>query len=173
MVEYPRCSEFDLTSSRVEAVAYPSSYKAFRRAPGENAKTIVLSVENTPPLRPNDVLVKIHAVALNYRDVGMLHGKYPVPVKDQGIPASDCAGEVVASGSAVQGLSIGDRVSPIFDLKYIKDMDPQNENAQLGGTVDGVLRQYAVFDQDVLVHIPQHLSWEEVCRLCYPHILEE
>jgi NADPH:quinone reductase-like Zn-dependent oxidoreductase len=122
-------------------MAYPSSYKAFRRAPGENAKTIVLGVENTPPLRPNDVLVKIHAVALNYRDVGMLHGKYPVPVKDRGIPASDCAGEEVASGSAVQGLSIGDRVSPIFDLNYIKDVDSQNENAQLGGTIDGVLRK--------------------------------
>ena len=92
----------------------------------------------------------------------MLHGKYPVPVKDQGIPASDCAGEVVALGPAVQGLSIGDRVSPIFDLNYIENMEPQTENAQLGGTVDGVLQQYAVFDEKVLVHIPQHLSWEEV-----------
>ena len=143
-------------------MAYPTSYNAFRRAPGENAEAIVPSVENMPSLRPSDVLIKIHAVSLNYRDVGMLHGKYPVPVKDQGIPASDCAGEVVALGSAVQGVSIGDRVSPIFDLKYIKDVDPQNEYAQLGGTVDGVLQEYAVFDENVLVHVPQHLSWEEV-----------
>ena len=146
----------------LKSMAYPSSYNGFRRAPGANSKTIVPSVEIIPSLRPNDVLIKIRAVSLNYRDVGMLHGKYPVPVKDQGIPASDCAGEVVALGPAVQGLSIGDRVSPIFDLNYIENMEPQTENAQLGGTVDGVLQQYAVFDEKVLVHIPQHLSWEEV-----------
>lgn len=151
-------------------MAYPASYNAFRRAPGENSEKIVLSVEKTPSLAPNDVLIKVRAVSLNYRDVGMLHGKYPVPVKDQGIPASDCAGEVVALGSAVQGLSIGDRVSPIFDLKYIEDVDPQNENAQLGGTIDGVLQQYAVFDKNVLVHVPHHLSWEEV-RNSLPYYL--
>jgi NADPH:quinone reductase-like Zn-dependent oxidoreductase len=140
----------------------PASYQAFRRAPGEKAETTIPAVEKTPPLQPNDVLIRVQAVSLNYRDVGMLHGKYPVSVKDQGIPASDCAGEVVAVGSAVQKVSVGDRVSPIFDLKYLKDSDPRNEVAQLGGSVDGVLRQYAVFDENVLVHIPHHLSWEEV-----------
>lgn len=92
----------------------------------------------------------------------MLHGKYPVPVKDQGIAASDCAGEVVALGTEVKVVSAGDRVMPIFDLKYIKDPDPENEVAQLGGPIDGVLSQYAVFDENVLVHIPRHLSYEEV-----------
>ncbi|KAJ5273615.1 alcohol dehydrogenase [Penicillium angulare] len=91
----------------------------------------------------------------------MLHGQYPVSVKDQGIPASDCAGKVIALGSAVSKVSLRDRVSPIFDLRYIDVIDAENKVAQLGGNVDGVLRQYAVFDENALVRIPQHLSWAE------------
>lgn len=145
-------------------MAIPETYKAFRRAPGENAQTILPAVERIPTLQPTDVLIRVHAVSLNYRDVGMLRGNYPVSVKDQGIPASDCAGEVVRLGSAVTQVSLGDRVSPIFDLKYIAKPDFEGKVAQLGGNVDGVLRQYAVFDQRVLVQIPPHLSWEEVRR---------
>ncbi|CEO58481.1 hypothetical protein PMG11_03204 [Penicillium brasilianum] len=97
----------------------------------------------------------------------MLHGKYPVPVKNQGVPASDCAGEVVDIGSAVTRVSLGDRVSPIFDLKYVEEPDSEGKVAQLGGNVDGVLRQYAVFDESVLVQIPAHLSWQEAaCITC-------
>lgn len=143
-------------------MAIPESYTAFRRAPGENAETILPVIERIPSLKPTDVLIRVHAVSLNYRDVGMLHGKYPMPVKDQGVPASDCAGEVVEIGSAVTQVSLGDRVSPIFDLRYIEKLDPRSKIAQLGGHVDGVLRQYAAFDESVLVRIPSHLSWEEV-----------
>ncbi|GAB1197963.1 hypothetical protein APSETT444_007269 [Aspergillus pseudonomiae] len=142
-------------------MSVPKSYQAFRRSPGKEAGTIRATVEQVPPLHPQEVLMRVHAVSLNYRDVGMLHGKYPVSVKEGGIPASDCAGEVVAIGSAVTKVSVGDRVSPIFDLKFIDEPDPEDAVAQLGGNIDGVLRQYAVFDEKVLVRIPQHLSWEE------------
>ncbi|GIJ84806.1 hypothetical protein Asppvi_003657 [Aspergillus pseudoviridinutans] len=146
---------------------HPRVLPSVPACPRRKAKTVVPAVEKTPSLQPNEVLIKVHAVSLNYRDVGMLHGKYPVSVKDQGIPASDCAGEVVAVGSAVEKVSVGDRVSPVFDMKYLKDTDPQNEVAQLGGNIDGVLQQYAVFDENVLVHTPQHLSWEEAaCITC-------
>ncbi|KNG86145.1 alcohol dehydrogenase [Aspergillus nomiae NRRL 13137] len=148
-------------------MSVPKSYQAFRRSPGKEAGTIRATVEQVPPLHSQEVLMRVHAVSLNYRDVGMLHGKYPVSVKEEGIPASDCAGEVVAIGSAVTKVSVGDRVSPIFDLKFIDEPDPEDAVAQLGGNVDGVLRQYAVFDEKVLVRIPQHLSWEEAaCITC-------
>ncbi|OQD68304.1 hypothetical protein PENPOL_c003G03616 [Penicillium polonicum] len=90
----------------------------------------------------------------------MMNGKYPVQVIDRGIPASDCAAEVITVGSDVKDFSPGDRVAPIFDLNTITGLE---DNMQvLGGDIDGVLRQYAVFDQKVLVHLPKHLSWEEV-----------
>lgn len=94
----------------------------------------------------------------------MMNGKYPVPVIDRGIPASDCAAEVAAVGSEVKDFRPGDRVATLFDLNSITGTE--DETKVLGGDVDGVLRQYAVFDQNVLVHLPKHLSWEEVSLLC-------
>jgi NADPH:quinone reductase-like Zn-dependent oxidoreductase len=112
-------------------------------------------------LQPSQVLIRIHAVSLNYRDVAMMNGKYPVQVMDRGIPASDCAAEVVTVGSEVKDFRAGDRVTVIFDLNNLTGTE--DETKVLGGDVDGVLRQYAVFDQSALVHLPKHLSWEEVC----------
>lgn len=137
----------------------PESYKAFRRT--ADGSSLEMTEEKLPSdLQPHQVLIRIHAVSLNYRDVAMMHGKYPVRVIDRGIPASDCAAEVITVGSEVKGFSPGDRVAPLFDLKSITGTEDETE--ALGGDADGVLRQYAVFDQKVLVHLPKHLSWEEV-----------
>lgn len=137
----------------------PDSYKAFRRT--ADGSSVEMTEEKLPSsLQSNHVLIRIHAVSLNYRDVAMMHGKYPVQVIDRGIPASDCAAEVITVGSDVKDFSPGDRVAPLFDLNTVTGLE---DNMQvLGGDVDGVLRQYAVFDQKVLVHLPKHLSWEEV-----------
>ncbi|GAQ10074.1 zinc-type alcohol dehydrogenase-like protein C1773.06c [Aspergillus lentulus] len=145
-------------------MSIPQSYKAFRRS--EDGSRLEMAEEKLPSsLHPNEVLIRIHAVSLNYRDVAMMHGKYPVPVIARGIPASDCAAEVVAVGSEVSGFAPGDRVAPIFDLNNL--LGTEEKTAALGGDVDGVLRQFAVFDQKVLVHLPKHLSWEEAaCITC-------
>ncbi|KAJ5920471.1 alcohol dehydrogenase [Penicillium verrucosum] len=142
----------------------PDSYKAFRRT--ADGSSVEMTEEKLPSsLQSNHVLIRIHAVSLNYRDVAMMHGKYPVQVIDRGIPASDCAAEVITVGSDVKDFSPGDRVAPLFDLNTVTGLE---DNMQvLGGDVDGVLRQYAVFDQKVLVHLPKHLSWEEAaCINC-------
>lgn len=140
-------------------MSIPQSYKAFRRT--ADGSSVEMTEEKLPSsLQPHQVLIRIHAVSLNYRDVAMMNGKYPVPVIDRGVPASDCAAEVVTVGSEVKGFRPGDRVAPIFDLKNITGTEDEVE--VLGGDVDGVLRQYAVFDQRVLVHLPKHLPWEEV-----------
>ncbi|KFY07943.1 hypothetical protein V492_06667 [Pseudogymnoascus sp. VKM F-4246] len=146
-------------------MAIPHSYKAFRRSTGKTPTTLEAVTEEIPSLKSNDVLVRIRAVSLNYRDVAMMHGKYPTPVIDGGVPASDCAAEVVAIGSDVRGFAIGDRVAPLFDLQ---NLDGTNEERSvLGGDVDGVLRQFAMFDENVLFHLPKHLSWEEAaCITC-------
>lgn len=69
-----------------------------------------------PSLTPTQVLLRIHAVALNYRDVAMLQQTYPAQVLDRGIPASDCAGEIVALAEKVTEFKVGDRAAPCFDL---------------------------------------------------------
>ncbi|ESZ90926.1 alcohol dehydrogenase [Sclerotinia borealis F-4128] len=146
-------------------MSYPKTYQAFRRSTGTIPTTLELSTEEIPSLTPQDVLIRIHAISLNYRDVFMMHGKYPMEIIEQGIPTSDCAAEVVAIGSAVHDFKIGDHVAPIFDLKNLDGTE--DETGALGGDFDGVLRQFAVFDQNVLYHLPEHLSWEEAaCVTC-------
>ncbi|KAF8182240.1 hypothetical protein K438DRAFT_1908103 [Mycena galopus ATCC 62051] len=102
------------------------------------------------PLAPNDVLIRIHAVSLNFRDVAMFHpGRYPGAVEERGIAASDCAAEVVAVGDAAArdfGFKTGERVAPIFLLDYITDEDHLEEGRALGGNTPGVLREHAVFE---------------------------
>ncbi|KAL3490676.1 alcohol dehydrogenase [Aspergillus germanicus] len=142
----------------------PQSYKAFRRT--ADGSTVEMVEENLPSsLQPTQVLIRIHAVSLNYRDVAMMNGMYPAQVIDRGIPASDCAAEVVTVGSDVKDFRVGDHVTVIFDLNNLTGTE--DEMKALGGDVDGVLRQYAVFDQSVLIHLPKHLSWEEAaCITC-------
>jgi NADPH:quinone reductase-like Zn-dependent oxidoreductase len=143
-------------------MAAPKTYKAFRRTTGDLPRTIKPSTEPYPEsLSPTGVLIKIHAVSLNFRDVGMLNGRYPVEVIDKGIPTSDCAAEVVQIGSDVKTLKVGDHVAPMFNLTLIRG-DEDEKGVSLGGDVDGPLSEYAVFEEKVLVKLSDNLSWEEV-----------
>lgn len=140
----------------------PETYKSFRRTTGELPLTIEPATEKLPKdLGATGVLIKIQAVSLNFRDVGMLDGRYIAPVLEHGITASDCSAEVVAVGSNVQSVRVGDRVAPIFLTNCITGQEDDKYLA-LGGDLDGVLREYAIFDEKVLVHLPEYLSWEEV-----------
>ncbi|KAL4791063.1 alcohol dehydrogenase [Aspergillus venezuelensis] len=139
-------------------MALPTTYRSYRRK--ADGKAIEQVTETLPALGPDDVAIRIHAVSLNYRDIAMLDNKYPIPVLNRGIPTSDCAAEVVGLGSDVKSFKIGDHVTPIWDLTNLTGTEEEPAKA-LGGDVDGVLREYAVFDQEVLVKLPEHLSWEE------------
>ena len=149
-------------------MSYPSTYSAWRRSEGTKAPkdgrlTIRRTYDEKLPkdLNPHDVVIKIHAVSLNYREFAMLIGTYPTELESGGVPCSDAAAEVVATGSAVTRFSIGDHVSP---NPSIGDFEPDDDGMAvgLGNTGPGVLREYAVFHEKHLVPLPKHLSWEEV-----------
>lgn len=145
-------------------MAPTATYKAFRRTTGVAPLTVEPSIEAMPDeenLGQREVMIKIHAVSLNFRDVAMLHDRYPSNFIDKGIPASDCAAEVIAVGQAVKQFIVGDRVAPIFDLSK-QTGEEDTGTSMLSGDVEGVLRQFATFDESQLVRIPNHLSWEEV-----------
>jgi NADPH:quinone reductase-like Zn-dependent oxidoreductase len=112
------------------------------------------------------VLVRMRAASLNYRDLMVAKGVYsknlPLPL----IPLSDGAGEVVEVGEAVTRWKVGDRVAPIFMQSWIAgEVSPEIGKSALGGGIDGVLREYGLFDQDGLVAIPGYLSFEEAATL--------
>ncbi|KAK0726937.1 chaperonin 10-like protein [Lasiosphaeria miniovina] len=145
--------------------AIPTIYRAARRARGvgtaETPLGVELVTETLGQVGPGDVLVRVRAASLNFRDVAMLNGRYPISALERGVPASDCSAEVVAVGAAVTGFAAGDRVAPTL-ARYSLTGDEYNVfHTVLGGDVDGVLREYAVFAAEQLVHLPRHLSWEE------------
>lgn len=120
----------------------------------------------TPDPKENEVLVKFHATSLNYRDLMMVKGTYNPKLKLPLVPFSDGAGEVVAVGESVTKWKKGDRVSPTFMQGWIDGaIDYKKARTALGGDLDGCLREYAVFDENGLVRIPDHLSYEEAATL--------
>ncbi|KAF1945248.1 alcohol dehydrogenase [Clathrospora elynae] len=119
-----------------------------------------------PEMGDKDVLVKVHAVSLNYRDLIIPKGKYPFPMKDNIVPGSDGAGTVEAVGKHVTRFKAGDKVVTLFNQGHIAgSLDSQSLSTGLGGAIDGTLREYAVLDEAGLVSSPQNLSMIEASTL--------
>lgn len=151
----------------LHTMTYSKTYHAWRRTPLPYPLSIVRTTESLPKtLKPHEVLIRIHAVSLNYRDVAMLReGGYPVPVEDGGISASDGAAEVIGVGEQVDEFRLGDHVAPTVDLESLTGDERDIDGIVLGGNGPGLLRQYAIFEEQHLVKLPKHLPWEEVRML--------
>jgi NADPH:quinone reductase-like Zn-dependent oxidoreductase len=108
----------------------------------------------------------MHAVSLNYRDLMMVKGLYNPKMALPRIPCSDGAGEIVAVGEGVTRIKPGDRVCGIFMQRWLDGpLTQEKSKAALGGDVDGMLAEYALLDEDGVVRIPEHLSYEEAATL--------
>jgi NADPH:quinone reductase-like Zn-dependent oxidoreductase len=127
-----------------------------------------LSLEDVSLPHPGrgEVLIRIHAVSLNYRDLLMVGGHYNPKLAMPRIPCSDGAGEVVEVGEGVTGLSLGQRVAGIFMQNWL-DGRPTAERTRgaLGGDIDGMLAEYRVLPSIGVVPIPDHLSYAEGATL--------
>lgn len=111
------------------------------------------------------VLLRMRAVALNYRDLMIVGGRWRAP--EPRVPGSDGVGEVVAVGAGVTRVAVGDRVAGAFYPRWI-DGDPSaaQVSAAPGGTgADGVLAEYVVRDADGVVRVPAHLTDAEAASL--------
>lgn len=131
----------------------------------DNLKEVELE---TPEPGPTEVLVKFHAASLNFRDLMVIKGEYNPRMKMPAIPLSDGAGEVVAVGGVVTKWKIGDRVMPIMVQDWFdgQSTDETRKTAiGAGAAWNGVLREFAAFDQEGLVAIPEHLSYEAAATL--------
>jgi NADPH:quinone reductase-like Zn-dependent oxidoreductase len=107
----------------------------------------------------------MRAASLNYRDQLILNGGYfGGPLTQPTIPLSDGAGEVIGLGAGVTRFKVGDRVAGTFFRGWI-DGPPRGVYVALGSPVDGVLAEYATFDEQDAVRIPDSLSFEEAATL--------
>ena len=124
----------------------------------ENRNLVWSDVEN-PTVGPRDVLIEIHAAALNRADLLQRQGKYPSP---KGCPpwmGLEVAGIVCETGAEVTRWRTGDRVC-----------------ALLGG---GGYAEYVAVDEGMVMPVPGGLSFEEAASLpeayatCYLNLFRE
>ena len=127
-----------------------------------------LVLTERPDPRPGfgQVLLRMRAASLNYRDLLMVQGKYNPKQKLPLIPCSDGVGEVVELGEGVSRVRVRDRVCPIFAQQWLAG-EPTREKARstLGGPLDGTLAELMAVDQEGLVKVPDHLTDEEAASL--------
>lgn len=121
---------------------------------------------NVPKPRASEVLVKVHAVSLQYRDLLISSGNYLSDIGDNIVPCSDMAGEVVSVGEDVAQWKQGDRVCANFATEHLfGPPTPVIVASSLGGQAPGVLTEYRTFPAHALVKIPHHLSYVQASTL--------
>jgi NADPH:quinone reductase-like Zn-dependent oxidoreductase len=94
-------------------------------------------------------------------------GTYLTPPKTPVIPFTDAAGEIIAVGSGVSQFEPGARCISTFHPRWLSGYvaSSMSQLTNIGATSDGVIRQYIVFNEDALVPVPTHLSYEEAATL--------
>jgi NADPH:quinone reductase-like Zn-dependent oxidoreductase len=142
-------------------------YQYAPRADGQ-AYEIVLKHVPQPAPGPHEVLVRVHATSIN--------GGYDVDMRDSrpgrgrdltgGIPFADGAGEVVGLGAQTSRFKVGDRVAGTFMPHWLDgDRTAEAVESARGGNADGMLSEMIVADEQSLVTIPRHLTYEEAATL--------
>lgn len=121
---------------------------------------------DVPTPGPGQVLLKLKAASLNYRDTAVISGRYPAPRLPAVVPCSDGCGEVVEIGSGVTRVQVGDRVAPLFFQDWISGpRKAEHVHTALGAGVDGCLQEYLCLEERGVSKVPAHLSDAEVATL--------
>lgn len=122
--------------------------------------------EADPRPQRGEVLVRVHAVSLNFRDLAMLRGRYPRPCYPGLVPTSDAAGEIVAVGEGVTAYKPGDRVMGAFHPRWFGGEMPSTiASDSYGAESDGWLCELKAVSQEAVVPLPDDISYEAACTL--------
>lgn len=120
-----------------------------------------------PVAGAGEILVRVTAAGLNYRDLMVLRGEYGTDLPETRVPLSDGVGVVEAVGEGVSGFAVGDRVvAPHF----ITWLEPEGYNfgifaADLGVTADGWLREKLTLPASAAIKLPDSVSDETAATL--------
>ena len=96
----------------------------------------------------------------------LFQGTYPFPMKPGVVPGSDGAGSVLSVGEHVTRFKTGDSVCTTLNQGHLAGpLTHQAAQTSLGGSLDGTFRQYGVFHENGLVHMPSSLNFREASTL--------
>lgn len=126
-----------------------------------------LAERAVPSPRRGEILVRIGAASLNYRDLAVLTQNYLPTLPLPYVPASDACGEVVAVGEDVKRFKVGDRAIPIYTQGWHDGLPTLELRTQrtLGAPLSGVLQEYIAVPAEDAVSVPAHLSDSEAATL--------
>lgn len=141
--------------------------KAYQISENYSIDTLRQVEKNYNKLLPNEILVQIKAVSLNYRDLLVIKGidKWKPPVGR--IPVSDGVGIVVEIGNQVTEVSLNDRVAGLFFPNWM-DGNLSSEklvNSLGGGANDGMLQEFVILKENEVIKVPDYLTNEEAASL--------
>jgi NADPH:quinone reductase-like Zn-dependent oxidoreductase len=140
--------------------------RAYRFDSFDSLDELRLRDEADPRPQRGEVLVRVEAVSLNFRDLAMLRGRYPRACHPGLIPTSDGAGEVVAVGEGVEAFKVGDRVMGAFHPRWFGgEMPATIARDSYGAESDGWLCELKAVSQEAVVRLPDALSYEEASTL--------
>jgi NADPH:quinone reductase-like Zn-dependent oxidoreductase len=119
-----------------------------------------------PRLGPGQVLLRMQAWSLNYRDLMVVKGQYNPRLKFPMVPLSDGVGEVIEIGAGVTNLKVGERVAGCFMPGWNEGLltDTKARTA-LGGGAEGMLAERVVLPAEGVVRVPEHLNDTEAATL--------
>lgn len=140
--------------------------KTWRLTPGGNADGLKLVDEPSPTPAAGQVRVRLEAASLNYRDLMVARGLYPLSGQGPLVPGSDGVGRVVETGPGVTRLAVGDRVATCFFPDWLDGrMTPASVVSALGAGRAGTFAQEIVLSEHSFVKTPAHLSDAEAATL--------
>ncbi|MEX0921715.1 MAG: NAD(P)-dependent alcohol dehydrogenase [Rhodovibrionaceae bacterium] len=140
--------------------------RAYRYDSFESLDALRLHEEAMPAPQRGELLLKVRAVSLNYRDLAVMQGNYVQAAEPGFVPASDGAAEVIEVGEGVTAFAPGDRVIGLFHPRWFGGAMPAGWVADCYGTGrDGWLCEYKVLSQEAVVRLPDSLSFEQGATL--------
>ncbi|MFT6559443.1 zinc-dependent alcohol dehydrogenase family protein [Sneathiella sp.] len=140
--------------------------KAYVIGEGSGLEALTLVERDVPKPGPGEILVRMKANSINYRDLLTIKNAGARGITDQRIPNSDGAGIVEALGEGVTHYQAGDRVVGCFFQDWVSGpITEKTMMSALGGPIDGVLAEYVVLKEQGVLPIPESLSFEQAATL--------
>lgn len=140
--------------------------RSYRMTKAGSLDDLKIVEEAVPVPGPGQVLIRVRATALNFRDLALLTGMIPAPIKPDVVPLSDAAGEIVGVGPGVTRFAPGDHViNSFFPEWFGGNFDSVSAAAQYSTNVDGWLTEYRVVGAEAVIRAPDGLSFEEAATL--------